>query len=110
MRRLMDAGTPKAALVPIAEGRVLDATLEVAGKLAAADIQKPIEGSPLKVTLEGIFRGVEKCSKCPSFLMSQSLREHLDIFAVMLDPKAANVDKLGAALQRLEELKVQAST
>ena len=45
MRRLTDRELAPNDLVSAAEGLVLDATLEVAGKLTVADVQRPTEGA-----------------------------------------------------------------
>ena len=105
MCRLIDLGLKTPALAQVATGLILDATLEVAGKLTAADVPKPTESSPQQMTLSAIFQNVARCSKIEDFLVPSDIVSELGTFAVLLDPRTANVNKLVSALQHLEEMK-----
>jgi len=110
MARLKSMRIGSEKLVKLAGGLILDSTLEVAGKLVAADVQEPISTSSTKKIIVQLFADVEASYDVTGFLAPPSLRNDIQVFGAFLDPQGVPVEVLGKSLETVEELKAKATT
>lgn len=96
-------GLQRSELTAVAEGVVLDAVLEMAGKLAASDIPRTVEQCIHKKSIIQVHAAIATFKGNPSLLIEDALQEEIRRFSTFVDPFEVPVNTLATDIEYTQE-------